>query len=97
MTVAIAREAEADLEQIADFIALDNPTSAIAFVQELIARCHELSAHPLRYAALEDYGGRLRRYPYQGYSIYYQVLKDDSIVIVHILHDAREHDRILVD
>ena len=95
MMVTIAREAEGDLEQIADFIARDSPMRAISFVRELVANCHALSDYPLRYPAVDDYGPQLRRFPYRGYSIYYQVLENDAVVIIHILNDAIEHERIL--
>lgn len=95
MTVSIAREAEVDLEQIADFIAIDSPARAITFVQDLVAQCQALSAHPLRHGALEGYGGMLRRFPYKGYSIYYRVSDNGAVVIVHILHDALDHDPLL--
>ena len=74
MTVIIAREAEDDLEQIAD---------------------QALRDYPQRYAAVAEYGPQLRRFPYRGYSIYYQVLDGDAVVIIHILNDALEHERIL--
>ena len=95
MTVIIAKEAENDLEEISAFIAIDNPQRAISFVQELVASCQSLAVQPLRHAIVADYGQRLRRFPYRGYSIYYQVDSEDRVVIVHILADAMDHRRFL--
>lgn len=95
MSVTIAREAEMDLEDIAGFIAARNPVRAISFVQELVANCHALAVHPQRHPIVADYGRRLRRFPYKGYSIYYQLLETDAVVVVHILSDALDHGRIL--
>ena len=35
MKVIFTKQAESDLEQIADFIALDNPIRALSFIKEL--------------------------------------------------------------
>jgi plasmid stabilization system protein ParE len=94
MSVTIAREAELDLEDIAGFIAARNPERAISFIRELVASCHALADHPQRHPIAADYGRRLRRFPYRGYSIYYQVLEADAVVVVHILSDALDHGRI---
>jgi plasmid stabilization system protein ParE len=94
LTVFITAEAEVDLEAIADFIAADNPLRAVSFVQELVDNCHALADRPRRHAVAADHGRGLRRFPYRGYSIYYQVGKDD-VTVVHILNDAMDHQKIL--
>ena len=38
--------AELDLEEIADFIALDNPRRALSFVRELRERCQKIAWFP---------------------------------------------------
>ncbi|WP_354042043.1 type II toxin-antitoxin system RelE/ParE family toxin [Devosia sp. UYZn731] len=35
----------------------------------------------------------LRRFPYRGYSIYYQIKGEDQVFIVHILNDFMDHRR----
>ena len=91
MMVVIAAEAESDLHDIAIFIAIDNPARAASFVQDLVSQCNFLADQPLRHPIATDYGQRLRRFPYRGYSIYYQVLETNQVVIVHILNDAMDH------
>ena len=93
MIVTISAEAESDLDEIAYFIAADKPLRAATFVEELVASCHGLVDHPERHP-LTTYGQDLRRFPYRGYSIYYRVRAAD-IVIIHILHDALDHRRLL--
>lgn len=95
MTVAIAAEAEADLEAIGGFIAAGSPARAISFVKELVANCHALAEQPFRHPIVTDYGRHLRRFPYKGYSIYYHVTTANDVVVVHILNDAMDHRRIL--
>jgi toxin ParE1/3/4 len=80
VTVSISAEAEGDLERIAAFIASDNPKRSISFVQELVARCLALADQPFRHPIVADYGQRLRRFPYRGYSIYYQVQDAGTVV-----------------
>lgn len=46
MTLRFSPAAQADLEDIAEFIAQDNPTRALIFVDELAAKCHTLDAAP---------------------------------------------------
>jgi toxin ParE1/3/4 len=95
VTVTLAAEAEWDLESIALFIGNDSPARALTFVNELVANCHALAEHPLRHPIVADYGQRLRRFPYKGYSIYYQVVGANDVVVVHILSDAMDHHRVL--
>lgn len=47
MMVEFSTEAESDLEQIADFIAQDNPRRVLSFVEELRSKCFALADSPL--------------------------------------------------
>lgn len=95
MSVFISAEAEADLEAIGTFIASDSPARAISFIRELVDRCHALEDQPLRHPIVADYGRRLRRFPFRGYSIYYQVTGSDDVVVVRILNDFMDHGSVL--
>ena len=46
MKVEFTLAAEADLEQIGDYIARDNPARALSFVRELARSCLELAEMP---------------------------------------------------
>jgi toxin ParE1/3/4 len=88
MIVVIAGKAEADLEQIGDYIAEDNPTRALSFVRELRECCENLAdmtkAFPLvpRYEHLG-----IRRRVHGNYLIFYRVGAAE-IEVLHILHGA---------
>jgi toxin ParE1/3/4 len=41
--------AEADLEQIGDYIAQDSPRRALSFIRELRDQCRKIAAAPLSY------------------------------------------------
>ena len=55
MIVRIAREAEADLEAIGDWIAEDSPLRAATFVAELREACMTLAQVPEGYALVPRY------------------------------------------
>lgn len=95
MTVVFTQAAEADLERIADYIALDNPWRAATFVQELIDRCERLADAPQAFPLVPRYEGRgIRRRSYREYLIFYRV-GVDQIEIVHVLNGAQDYEAIL--
>jgi plasmid stabilization system protein ParE len=53
--VVITEEAEADLEQIGDAIAVDSPERALSFVRELRGRCEGLAEFPKAYPPVPRY------------------------------------------
>ncbi|TRC92613.1 type II toxin-antitoxin system RelE/ParE family toxin [Mesorhizobium sp. WSM4303] len=79
-------QAEADLEAIGDYIALDNPFRAVTFIQELRRDCVELRTMPERYPLFERHRSRgIRRRVHGNYLIFYRVGE-----ILHILHGAMD-------
>ncbi|MGH7120992.1 MAG: type II toxin-antitoxin system RelE/ParE family toxin [Acetobacteraceae bacterium] len=95
MIVFVSREAESDLESIADQIAKSSPGRAAAFVRELRQQCEGLAdmsrAFPLvpRY---EHHG--IRRRVYGNYLIFYQIGAERSVTL-HVLHGAMDYAAIL--
>ena len=95
MILELSDEAEQDLEQIADYIARDNPWRALSFILELRTRCEELLDTPNGFAIVpryERYG--IRRRVHGNYLIFYRV-ETAKVVIVHILHGATDYGAIL--
>jgi toxin ParE1/3/4 len=82
--------AEADLEDIGDYIAQDNPARAVSFLRELREACRGLCDTPLRYPRLDGHEVQaLRRRPYGNYSIIYQA-NEDAVLIVRIFGAAMD-------
>ncbi|NIK48977.1 type II toxin-antitoxin system RelE/ParE family toxin [Variibacter gotjawalensis] len=85
----------AEIVSIAETIAADSPRRAITFAAELRAQCLSLAdlhaAFPLvsRYESLG-----IRRRVHGNYLIFYKV-EPDRVVILHILHGARDYLDIL--
>ncbi|HVB67093.1 MAG TPA: type II toxin-antitoxin system RelE/ParE family toxin [Acetobacteraceae bacterium] len=95
MIVPISAEAEADLESIGDDIARDNPTRAVSFVQELRAKCRDLSDMPDAFPLVPRYEHRgIRRRAHGNYLIFYRS-QNDRIVVIHVLHGAMDYAPIL--
>ncbi len=89
MRLILAPLALADLEEIGDYIALDNPPRALSFVRELRAQCRKILDNPLAFPAREDLAPGLRVLPCGHYLIFYRPM-DSTIRIERILHGARD-------
>jgi toxin ParE1/3/4 len=95
MKLVIADEARDELARIGERIARDNPRRAVAFVDEIESHCHRISATLLTHPLLPGREAtRLRRAVHGNYLIFYRV-DPDHVVIVHVLHGARDYDAIL--
>ncbi|MFM8748453.1 MAG: type II toxin-antitoxin system RelE/ParE family toxin [Aestuariivirga sp.] len=89
MRVAFSPRAAHDIEEIGDYIFLDNPQAALKFIAGLRARCARLSSSPLGGAARPELGENLRSVPFGRYVIFYTPLPD-QILIERVLHGARD-------
>ena len=95
MKVRITRQAEIDLEAIAEWIARDNPVRAISFVDELLDRCHSLANYPDRFPSYGEIGGRtVRKMSHEDYAILYVRLRG-RVEIVHVVHGSRDLEALL--
>jgi toxin ParE1/3/4 len=95
VTVVFTDEAEADLEQITDRIAEHSIEIALNFARELREKCESLADAPRGYPLVpryEHFG--IRRRPFGNYLIFYRV-DADVIKVVHVLHGARDYERVL--
>jgi toxin ParE1/3/4 len=61
MDYIVSPEAEADLEEIGDFIAQDNPHRADTFIDEIRARFEDICRMPLAYVARPENRSRRAR------------------------------------
>ena len=92
MIVVIAAEAEADLEQIAAYVAEQSPLNLI---RELRERCESLLDAPRGYPLVPRYEHLgIRRRSFGRFLIFYRT-GGDTIEVIHILHGARDYERLL--
>jgi toxin ParE1/3/4 len=95
MDVLITEAAEADLEQIGDFIAQHSRARALTFITELRQKCANLADAPQRCPVLAHYERTgVRRRPHRNYLIFYRISRD-VVEILHVLHGARDYEPIL--
>lgn len=95
MQLVFSAEAEADLEEIGDFIAGDNPSRAASFTRSLRAACVGLCDHPERFPVLRVSASQtLRHRSLSPYRIIYGI-RTDVVFIVRIVHGARDLDSLL--
>jgi toxin ParE1/3/4 len=86
-------QAELDLEEIGDYIAADNPSLALAFVQSIREHCERIANAPLGYPTHPELGEHLRSCPHGRYRIFFRPRATD-VLIVRILHGARDFDTL---
>jgi toxin ParE1/3/4 len=91
----ISPRAAADLEEIADYIARDNPLRAASFVAELEAKCRAVAAAPDLYPARADLAPDVRMAVHRRYLVFYRDLPgEDTVRIERVLHGARDVRRL---
>ena len=95
MIVVFTDTAEADLEQIGDYIAVDSPRRASTFTRQLRMAAENLGQYPESYPLLHSHETTgIRRRPYGNYLIFYAI-RPEYIVIQLILNSAQDYEAIL--
>lgn len=95
MRLRFTAAAEADLRQIAIFIASDSPRQAATFVRQLRTACRGLLDKPYRFPqASPGKNSFVRKRPHGAYVIIYAV-QENAVEIIRVLHSARDYENIL--
>ena len=95
MKIILAPAAIAELQEISDYIAADNPERAATFVAELLDHCDSLAEMPRRFPLVPRYEHwGIRRCVHGNYLIFYRV-REEAVEIVHVLHRARDYESLL--
>ncbi|MHB8231200.1 MAG: type II toxin-antitoxin system RelE/ParE family toxin [Vulcanimicrobiaceae bacterium] len=93
MKVRLLPEAEADLDDIWYYIALDDPEAATRTIDTILARLRVLARFPGAGREREDLYHGLRSWPINNYVVFYTI--DDDIRVARILHGHRDVQRAL--
>ena len=93
MELRFSRRAERDLEDIADFIARENPARAVSYIQEVREHCRRLLMFPEAAPLRPELGEGVRLSVFGRYVILYLV-HDEVLEIRRVVHGARDLDRI---
>lgn len=89
MRIVFSRLAEIDLEEIADYIARDDPRRALSFVRELRGHCGRIAEAPQAWPARPELGRDIRCSVHGRYVVFFHIAGID-VLIVRILHGARD-------
>jgi toxin ParE1/3/4 len=87
------READRDLDEIADYVARDNPPAAEALIDTFDEKLRLLAQLPYVGRARSELVPDLRSFPVGRYLIFYRPL-DDGIIVIRVLHGARNLRRL---
>jgi toxin ParE1/3/4 len=86
--------AVADLEEIAELIARDNPLRAVSFIHELMDVCVRIAERPRAFPRRDDLAKGLRQAVHGRYLMLFTA-DDDGVVIERVLHGARRLEDLL--
>jgi toxin ParE1/3/4 len=94
--LVLSPRAAADLEDIAFYIARDNPQRAATFVAELEATCRAVAAMPGIYPARQDLAPGLRMAVHGRYLVLFRdVPEQNAVRVERVLHGARYLPRLI--
>lgn len=89
MRLELSRFVEGDLDDIAAFIALDNPRRALGFVQEIRRKLFDIQRSPLIHQLRPDIGEGARMASVGRYAILFRVI-DDVVRIERVAYGGRD-------
>ncbi len=94
--LVVSPRAAADLDEIANYIARDNPRRALSFVAELETTCRAVATNPALYPAGNEIAAGLRMAVHRRYLIFFRDQPEANAVrIERVLHGARDLRRLL--
>lgn len=91
MRCEVSPLAEADLLDIGDYIARDNPRRAESFIDELIDQAEKITKMPTGYATREDLAPGLRMCTHGRYILFFRVV-GTVVRVERVLHSRRDID-----
>jgi plasmid stabilization system protein ParE len=87
--VALSPFVESDLEEIADWIADDNPRRAVTFIHEIREAFDRIGRDPLHYQLRPDVGHEARLAVVGNYAILFRI-DDRSVRIERVVFGGRD-------
>jgi len=90
--VLIDSQAVADLDNLFDYIGVQNhsPAAAERLIRAITDKIHAYARQPLMGDIVDELGDDIRAFPYRrNYIVIYQPL-DDGIRVLRVLHTARD-------
>ncbi len=94
MQLQLSTFIEGDLDAAADFIAQDNPSRAVTFIQEIRTKFFEIIRNPLIYQLRPDIGEDARMATLGNYAILFRIA-GEVVRIERVVYGARDLQDIL--
>ena len=94
MQLKFSRFIEGDLDEIADFIAQDNPRRAVTFIKEIRSKFTEIQNNPLAYQLRSDIGDEARMVTVGNYAILFRIM-GDTVRIERVAYGSRDLPNVL--
>ncbi|MDQ3798400.1 MAG: type II toxin-antitoxin system RelE/ParE family toxin [Acidobacteriota bacterium] len=94
--VKIAHLAEADLEEIWDYISANNVDSANRLIKDLTQKFRMLAENPEIGRAHDEFVLNLRSFPFKNYLIFYFPIENGA-EIYRVIHGARNIEDLFED
>lgn len=95
MRVYFTPQAIDDLDEIVDYIALDNLKRALSFSGELRQAAQKIGDAPYGFSLVDrERSADIRHKAYENYTIFYHVQRD-QVEVLHIFHGARDYGACL--
>lgn len=85
----LSRFIEGDLDDIANFIAQDNPRRAVTFIKQIRAKFSEIQRIPLSFQLRPDIGDEARMANFGNYAILFRVMAD-VVRIERVVYGGRD-------
>lgn len=85
-----------DLEEIADYIARDNPRQAIRLLRKLGARMKEIARHPQVYRLRPEIAPEARVAIVGSYAILFRI-REETVRIERVVHGSRDLPLLIGD
>ena len=92
-TIEIAPQARADLDEIRRWIAKDNASAAVDYLDGIRSILRRLADWPMSGLSREEIRPSIRSFAYRSHLIFYKTT-DAGISIVRVVHGRRELGRI---
>jgi toxin ParE1/3/4 len=94
MRLEVSSFIEQDLDNIAAYIAEDNPCRAVTFIQDIRAKFREIQRNPLIYQRRSDIGDEARMATVGSYAILFRIV-GEVIRIERVAYGGRDLPSIL--
>jgi toxin ParE1/3/4 len=97
MRCELSPQAVADLKEIGDYVARDNPQRAASFVADLLAHSQRIAERPEAYPARPELGERMRSAAHQRFVVFsrerhviFFTASPELVRVERIIHSARD-------